>query len=321
MKDPMPSPLDFSGLNTYSVHDRHSKVTVEDFAQPIRPGMSVAELISGLPNQFAGVDFPEFIDRVVASINDQRPVLLGMGAHVIKVGLNPILIDLMKRGLISAIALNGAGIIHDTEIAMVGRTSEDVADVLGAGAFGAAKETGEVLNQAINQGAKQGIGLGEAVGNTLLREDFPFNKHSLLAQARRMNIPVTVHVAVGTDIIHIHPDADGAAIGQCSHHDFRVFCRLISGLEGGVYLNVGSAVLLPEVFLKALTVVRNLGHEVKRFTTANFDFIRAYRPVTNVVHRPTLEGGKGFNFTGHHELMIPLLAAGLVDRLGEVSGT
>ncbi len=321
MKDPMPSPLDFSELNTYSVHDRHSKVTVEDFAQPIRPGMSVAELISGLPNQFAGVDFPEFIDRVVASINDQRPVLLGMGAHVIKVGLNPILIGLMKRGLISAIALNGAGIIHDTEIAMVGRTSEDVADVLGAGAFGAAKETGEVLNQAINQGAKQGIGLGEAVGNTLLREDFPFNKHSLLAQARRMNIPVTVHVAVGTDIIHIHPDANGAAIGQCSHHDFRVFCRLISGLEGGVYLNVGSAVLLPEVFLKALTVVRNLGHEVKRFTTANFDFIRAYRPATNVVHRPTLEGGKGFNFTGHHELMIPLLAAGLVDRLGEVSGT
>ncbi|MCI5192356.1 MAG: hypothetical protein D3915_04400 [Candidatus Electrothrix sp. AU1_5] len=318
MKDPMPSPLDFSELNTYSVHDRHSKVTVEDFAQPIRPGMSVAELISGLPNQFAGIDFPEFIDRVVVSINDQRPVLLGMGAHVIKVGLNPILIGLMKRGVISAIALNGAGIIHDTEIAMVGRTSEDVADVLGAGAFGAAKETSEVLNQAINQGAKQGIGLGEAVGNTLLREDFPFNQHSLLAQARRMNIPVTVHVAVGTDIIHIHPDANGAAIGQCSHHDFRVFCRLISGLEGGVYLNVGSAVLLPEVFLKALTVVRNLGHEVKRFTTANFDFIRAYRPATNVVHRPTLEGGKGFNFTGHHELMIPLLAAGLVDRLGEV---
>lgn len=313
----MPPPLDFTELNTYSIHDRHSKVTVEDFAQPVRPGMSVAELISGLPNQFAGVDFPEFIDRVVASINDKRPVLLGMGAHVIKVGLNPILIDLMERGLISAIALNGAGIIHDTEIAMVGRTSEDVADVLGAGAFGAAKETGEVLNQAINQGAEQGIGLGEAVGNTLLKENFPFNEQSLLAQARRMNIPVTVHVAVGTDIIHIHPDADGAAIGQCSHHDFRVFCSLISELEGGAYLNIGSAVLLPEVFLKALTVVRNLGHEVKRFTTANFDFIRAYRPATNVVHRPTLEGGKGFNFTGHHELMIPLLAAALVDRLGE----
>jgi hypothetical protein len=312
------SPLNFKGLNTYSVHDRHSKVTVEDFACPVRPGMSVAELTSSLPKQFAGVDFPEFINRVATSIENKRPVLLGMGAHVIKVGLNPILIDLMERGLISAIALNGAGIIHDSEIAMVGRTSEDVADVLGSGAFGAARETGEVLNQAINQGAEQDIGLGEAVGNTLLREDFPFNEQSLLAQARRMNIPVTVHVAMGTDIIHIHPDADGAAIGQCSHHDFRVFCRLVSELEGGVYMNVGSAVLLPEVFLKALTVVRNLGHEVKRFTTANFDFIRAYRPATNVVHRPTLEGGKGFNFTGHHELMIPLLAAGLVDRLGKV---
>ncbi|XOF34591.1 MAG: hypothetical protein ACL93V_04675 [Candidatus Electrothrix sp. YB6] len=310
------SPLDFSNLNTYSVHDRHSKVTVDDFARPVRPGMTVAELISNLPRQFAGVDFPEFIDRLLAAISNKRPVLFGMGAHVIKVGLNPILIDLMERGVISAIALNGAGIIHDTEIAMVGRTSEDVADVLGAGAFGAAKETGEVLNRAINQGAKEDIGLGEAVGNMLLREGFSFNEQSLLAQARRMNIPVTVHVAVGTDIIHIHPDADGAAIGQCSHYDFRVFCRLVSGLEGGVYMNVGSAVLLPEVFLKALTVVRNLGHEVKRFTTANFDFIRAYRPATNVVHRPTLEGGKGFNFTGHHELMIPLLAAAIVDRLG-----
>uniref|UniRef100_UPI00405713C8 hypothetical protein n=1 Tax=Candidatus Electrothrix sp. TaxID=2170559 RepID=UPI00405713C8 len=310
-------PLDFTGLNTYSVHDRHSKVTVEDFARPVHPGMTVAELINGLPKQFAGVDFPEFIDRMMAAFHNDRPILLGMGAHVIKVGLNPILIDLMEREIISTIALNGAGIIHDTEIAMVGRTSEDVADVLGAGAFGAAKETGEVLNRAINQGAEQGIGLGEAVGNTLLREDFPFNEQSLLAQARRLNIPVTVHVAVGTDIIHIHPDADGAAIGQCSYHDFRVFCRLVSKLEGGVYMNVGSAVLLPEVFLKALTVVRNLGHEVKRFTTANFDFIRAYRPATNVVHRPTLEGGKGFNFTGHHELMIPLLAAAIVDRLGD----
>ncbi len=312
------SPLEFTNLNTYSVHDRHSKVRIEDFARPVRPGMTVAELISGLPNQFAGLDFPEFIDRVVTALSSKRPVLLGMGAHVIKVGLNPILIDLMKRGVISAIALNGAGIIHDTEIAMVGRTSEDVADVQRPGAFGAARETGEVLNRAINQGAEEGIGLGEAVGNMLLNEEFPFNEQSLLAQARRMNIPVTVHVAVGTDIIHIHPDADGAAIGQCSHHDFRVFCRLVSGLEGGVYMNVGSAVLLPEVFLKALTVVRNLGHEVKRFTTANFDFIRAYRPATNVVHRPTLEGGKGFNFTGHHELMIPLLAAAIVDRLGEV---
>ena len=310
-----PAPLDFSGLNTYSLHERHSKVTVADFAQPVKPGMTVRELIANLPKQLAGKDFSELVERIAAAVTQKRPVLVGMGAHVIKVGLAPILIDLMERGIISALALNGAGIIHDAEIAMVGRTSEEVANVLGAGAFGAARETGEVLNQAINQGAKEGIGLGEAVGNTLLQQNFPFNGQSLLAQARRLGIPVTVHVAMGTDIIHIHPAADGAAIGQCSHHDFRVFCRLVSGLEGGVYLNLGSAVLLPEVFLKALTVVRNLGHVAQRFTTANFDFIRAYRPATNVVHRPTLEGGKGFNFTGHHELMIPLLAAAIVDKL------
>ncbi len=312
------TPLDFSGLHTYSVYNRHSKVTVKDFAGPVHPGMTVKELLAALPAQFAGVDFPEFIQRTVTAIHNKRPLLLGMGAHVIKVGLNPVLIDLMERGVISAIALNGAGIIHDTEIAMVGQTSEEVADVLGTGAFGAAKETGEVLNNAINRGAEEGIGLGEAVGNELLRQDFPYNDQSLIARARRLNIPVTVHVAIGTDIIHIHPSADGAAIGQTSHYDFRVFCRLVSGLEGGVYLNVGSAVLLPEVFLKALTVVRNLGYEVKKITTANFDFIRHYRPATNVVHRPTMEGGKGFNFTGHHELMIPLLAAAIVDRLESI---
>jgi len=312
------TPLDFSDLHTYSVHDRHSKVTVKDFARPVRPGMTVKELLAALPAQFAGIDFPEFIQRTVTAIQNERPILFGMGAHVIKVGLNPILIDLMERGIISAIALNGAGIIHDTEIAMVGRTSEEVADVLGAGAFGAAKETGEVLNKAINRGAKEGIGLGQAVGDALLSHDFPHNDQSLIAQARRMNIPVTVHVAIGTDIIHIHPDADGAAIGRTSYHDFQVFSRLVSNLEGGVYLNVGSAVLLPEVFLKALTVVRNLGYEVRKFTTANFDFIRHYRPATNVVHRPTLEGGRGFNFTGHHELMIPLLASAIVDSLESI---
>ncbi len=311
-------PLDFSRLHTYSLHDRHSKVTVDDFARPVRPGMTVQELLAGLPAQFAGRDFPEFVRRVATAIGNKRPLLLGMGAHVIKVGLNPILIDLMERNIISAIALNGAGIIHDTEIAMVGRTSEEVGDVLGKGAFGAARETGEVLNNGINTGAKEGIGLGEAVGNELLRQNFPFNDQSLLARARMMNIPVTVHVAIGTDIIHIHPGADGAAIGRTSYHDFQVFCRLVSGLEGGVYCNIGSAVLLPEVFLKALTVVRNLGYEVRKFTTANFDFIRHYRPAVNVVQRPTLEGGRGFNFTGHHELMIPLLAAAIVDRLESI---
>jgi len=313
----IPEPLDFKDLKTYSVHGRHSKVSVDDFARPMKAGMSVVDLIQALPGQLAGNDFPELVQRIAEAHRNGKPVILGMGAHVIKVGLNPVLIDLMQRGIITAIALNGAGIVHDAEIAMVGRTSEEVADVLGAGAFGAARETGEVLNGAICRGAQKNIGLGEAVGEVLLEQEFPFNDQSLLAQARRLDIPVTVHVAIGTDIIHIHPGADGAAIGQTSHHDFRVFCNLIADLEGGVYLNVGSAVLLPEVFLKALTVVRNLGHQVKNLTTANFDFIRHYRPATNVVHRPTLEGGRGFNFTGHHELMIPLLGAALLDALAD----
>lgn len=310
-------PLEFKNLQTYSVYGRHSKVTIDDFAQPLKPDMRISELLSALPAQFAGVEFPEFISRVAGSRRNKRPIMLGMGAHVIKVGLNPILIDLMERGILTSIALNGAGIIHDAEIAMVGRTSEEVADVLGAGAFGAAKETGEVLNKAINEGARRNIGMGQAVGEALLEQNFPHNDQSLLAQACKLGVPVTVHVAVGTDIIHIHPDADGAAIGQTSHFDFKVFCRLVSELEGGTYLNFGSAVLLPEVFLKSLTVVRNLGFAVKKITTANFDFIRHYRPATNVVHRPTLEGGRGFNFTGHHELMIPLFAAALLDELAK----
>ena len=310
-------PLDFSGLNTYSIHDRYSKVTVDNFAKPLAPGSTLKEFIASLPEQLLGLDFPELIGRLAASHLNNRPIIVGMGAHVIKVGLNPILIDLMERGIISAIALNGAGIVHDTEIAMVGRTSEEVGAVLGSGAFGAARETGEVVNAGINLGAEKGQGLGEALGGYLLAQDFPYNKMSLLATAKRLGIPLTVHVAIGTDIVHIHPTANGAAIGQTSHQDFRLFCGLVAGLEGGAYLNFGSAVLMPEVFLKALTVARNLGHVVNNFTTANFDFIRHYRTMTNVVTRPTMGGGKGYNIIGHHELLIPLLAATLLDRLVE----
>ncbi|MHB8987743.1 MAG: GSU2086 family protein [Desulfobulbia bacterium] len=313
-------PLDFSGLNTYSIHGRYSKVTVENFAKPLAPGSTLKEFIASLPEQLLGLDFPELVGRLAASHDNGRPIVVGMGAHVIKVGLNPILIDLMERGIISAIALNGAGIVHDTEIAMVGRTSEEVGDVLGSGAFGAAKETGEVVNAGINLGAKNGQGLGEALGEYLLAQNFPYNTMSLLATAKRLGIPLTVHVAMGTDIVHIHPTANGAAIGQTSHQDFRLFCGLVAELEGGAYLNFGSAVLLPEVFLKALTVARNLGHVVNNFTTANFDFIRHYRTMTNVVNRPTMGGGKGYNIIGHHELLIPLLAATLLDRLHEKDG-
>ncbi len=308
-------PLDFSGLSTYSLHDRTSKVTVRDFARPPAAGWTVRQLLDALPNQLLGRDFPELVKRLADSHRHGRPIFIGMGAHVIKVGLNPVLIDLLERGIISGLALNGAGIVHDTEIAMVGRTSEDVDQVLGSGAFGAAKETGEFINEAIIRGARAGQGIGAALGDALLAGDFPYTSMSLLAMARRLAVPVTVHVAMGTDIVHLHPSADGAAIGAGSHHDFRLFCGMIADLEGGAYLNLGSAVVLPEVFLKALTVVRNLGHGVQRFTTANFDFIRHYRTLTNVVNRPTADGGKGYAITGHHELMIPLLAAALLDEL------
>ncbi len=310
-------PLDFSGLKTYSLHDRFSKVTVENFAKPVGGGTTVSQLLASLPDQLMGIDFPELVERLAVCHENHRPLMIGMGAHVIKVGLNPILINLMEQGIITSIALNGAGIVHDTEVAMVGRTSEEVGNVLGSGAFGAAKETGEVVNTAINLGAKNGLGMGAALGDYLLEHDFPHNNVSLLASARRLEVPVTVHVAVGTDIVHIHPAADGAAIGQTSHQDFKLFCGMVADLEGGAYLNIGSAVLLPEVFLKALTVARNLGHNVNNFTTANFDFIRHYRTMTNVVNRPTAGGGKGYNIIGHHELMVPLLAAALLDRLAD----
>lgn len=312
-------PFDFGNLNTYSIHDRQSKVTVGGFAKPLSAGATVTDLMRSLPQQLLGCDFPQLVDRLATAHLAGRPVIFGIGAHVIKVGLNPLLINLMERGIITGLAMNGAGVVHDSEIALAGKTSEEVENVLGSGAFGAARETGEAVNEAINHGASQGLGMGAAVGEYLLKKNLPYNSMSLLAAGRRLGIPVTVHVAVGTDIVHIHPSADGAAIGKTSHHDFKIFCSMVADLEAGAYINVGSAVLLPEVFLKALTVVRNHGHHVQRFTTANFDFIRHYRPTTNVVNRPTAGGGRGYNITGHHELMIPLLAAALLDRIAETS--
>ncbi len=310
-------PQDLSGLKTYSLYDRHSKVTVENFGTPLKENSTLRSFMASLPDQLLGHDFPELVRRLAKAHRDGRPIIVGMGAHVIKVGLNPLLIDLMERSIITGLAMNGACIIHDAEIAMAGSTSEEVGDVLGDGAFGAAKETAEVLNAAIAQGARENIGMGQAVGEYLLRMDFPYNDKSLLATAAKLGIPVTVHVAMGTDIIHIHPSASGADIGQTSHHDFRLFCTEVADLQGGAYLNIGSAVLLPEVFLKALTLVRNLGNKVDNFTTANFDFMKQYRPLANVVNRPTAGGGKGYHVTGHHELMIPLLAASLLDELSE----
>jgi len=307
-------PLSFNDLQTYSLHERPSKVGLEQNARPFQVGGSFSHFLSCLPKHLASDDLSQFVDRFAHASKNGRPLLFGIGAHVIKVGLNPILIDLMENGLMTGLAMNGACIVHDVELALAGKTSEDVDAVLGNGSFGAAQETGEFINKALLN-RKSDKGFGELLGDLLLESKAPYADSSLLASARRLSVPVTVHVAIGTDIVHIHPTADGAAIGAASHYDFRLFCRLVSTLEGGVYVNIGSAVLLPEVFLKALTVVRNLGYTVCRFTTANFDFIKQYRSLTNVVCRPTAEGGKGFHFTGHHELMIPLLAAALKERL------
>ena len=246
---------------------------------------------------------------------NDKPIVIAMGAHVIKVGLNPVLIDLMERGVITAIAMNGAGIIHDSELAIAGKTSEDVESALGDGAFGMAKETSDFLSHAIKQSQKKNTGLGEAVGNSLLAENFPFIQSSLLATGARLGIPITVHVAIGTDIIHMHPDFDPAIAGLASHLDFRKFASVIAKLEKGVYINIGSAVVLPEVFLKAISLVRNMGYDLTDFTAVNMDFIKHYRPTTNVVNRPTSKGGRGINLIGHHEIMFPLIAAGLIEKI------
>jgi hypothetical protein len=237
--------------------------------------------------------------------------MLGMGAHPIKVGLTPVIIDLMERGTLTSLSLNGAGIIHDFELAFVGQTSEDVDKEILSGAFGMAEETGSMINNAVREGNGKGLGIGESVGRLIQDGDFPYKNKSLLAAGSRLNIPVTVHVAIGTDIIHMHPSFDAKATGEAAGRDFQKFCSLVADLEDGVYINLGSAVLLPEIFLKAVTLSRNLGHTLKHFTTVNMDFIQHYRPNTNVVRRPTQVGGKGYALTGHHEIMLPLLAAAI----------
>jgi deoxyhypusine synthase len=308
-------PISLDRVKSYPLKERVSKVSTEYFGRPWGHGHSIAEWLETLPNILAGNDIKEIVDRLVRAAGSGKTVILAMGAHPIKVGLSPIIIDLMDRGIISGIATNGACIIHDAEVAIVGSTSEDVAQVLGQGKFGMAEETGRLLNAAISEGAKKGLGLGKSIGDMLVRQGFPFNHLSILARAYQLEIPATVHVAIGTDIIHFHPNADGAAIGATSHMDFRIFSALVSTLKEGALINLGSAVIMPEVFLKALSLVRNLGHDVSDFTTVNMDFIRHYRPMTNVVHRPTLDSGKGYNLVGHHEIMFPLLAAALVERL------
>jgi hypothetical protein len=300
------------GLKTYSLFSRKSKVNIKDFAKDYRPDRSFRDFIASLPDILAGRDFKDFIGYLKKARKSRKTILVAMGAHVIKVGLNPVIIRLMKEGWVSGLALNGAGIIHDFEIALCGRTSEDVARQVQTGKFGMARETGQWLNQAINRGAERGIGLGRAVAEMIASSDFAYKRLSLLAASHELGIPTSVHVAVGTDTIHFHPEARGEALGKTSLADFFLFCSLVERLEAGVFINIGSAVVLPEVFLKAVSYVRNKGQKLDNFTAAVFDFIHHYRPAQNVVQRALGSKSKGFYFIGHHEIMIPLLAASLL---------
>ncbi len=309
------TPIVLNNLKTYSIKDRKSLVSTEDFAETWHPGNSFDQFLGSLPSILAAKDLRGVISAIADAARSKKTIILGMGAHVIKVGLAPVIIDLMERGIISGVAMNGAGIIHDFELAMAGQTSEDVAESLADGTFGMARETGQFLCNAVDMAAKESLGLGRAVGRSIMEASLPFGHLSILGAGARLGIPVTVHVAMGTDIIHMQPDFNAAHAGQASHLDFRIFANLVSSLEKGVYLNVGSAVILPEIFLKATTLVRNLGHKINNFTTVNMDFIRHYRPMANVVNRPTATGGRGFNLIGHHEIMLPLVAAGVLEQL------
>jgi hypothetical protein len=308
--------FDLSGVRTYPLASRHSKAKAADFATAFKPGSGVSALIDSLPSILAGADFKAIVAALRAARDGNRGIIWGLGAHVLKTGLSPVLIDLMEHGFVSAIATNGAGVIHDFELALSGATSEDVDEALGPGRFGMAEETGLLLNAAINDGVGRGLGLGQAISHYLSHARPPHAHISVMASAARLEIPVTVHVAIGTDIIHMHPTASGAALGEGSLRDFRYFVSNVARLEHGAYLNCGSAVVLPEVFLKAVALARNQGHGLEGLTTVNMDFVRLYRPQTNVVTRPVAGpgGGKGYSLVGHHEIMIPLLAAALIDH-------
>jgi len=308
--------LDLTKLKTYPAGSRTSKVNFSAFARTCRKGGSFRQFYDSLPNILAVKEFSAVVDAIVAAHARRKTVLWMFGAHVIKVGLSPLLIDLIKRKVITAMAMNGAGVIHDFELAFMGSTSEDVAAALADGSFGMAEETHQFINGAIRDGAKRGWGLGQSVGAMIAKRRLPYRALSLLATCHQLRVPATVHVAIGTDIIHQQTTADGAAIGRTSLADFRRLVEVVSTLgRGGVVANLGSAVILPEVFLKAVSIARNLGHAVKDFTACDFDMIRHYRPSENVLKRPTLLGGRAVHITGHHELMIPLLARAVLERL------
>ncbi len=310
--------IDLSKIRTYSITDRPSKVKASAIAKPYKPGTDIKNFIASLPDILVAADLKQLIKNIVKAHKNNKQIILMMGAHVIKCGLSPLIIQLMEKGVIKSLAFNGAGVIHDTEMAFWGTTSEDVQAALADGSFGMVRETPNHIFSAAKIGAAEKMGFGEAVGKYIFESDAKFKHISLLAEAYRLEIPLTVHVAIGTDIIHQHPQMDGALIGELSFRDFKIFAHQVSLLDkGSVVLNFGSAVLMPEVFLKALTIARNLGKPAHGFFTANFDMIRHYRPQVNIIHRPTATGGKGFSFTGHHEIMIPLLVAGILESIQE----
>jgi hypothetical protein len=307
--------IDLSRIRTHPLASRVSKVDLRALGRPLRSAASVAELLASLPDLLAARELRESARELARRHRAGGTILLGMGAHPIKVGLSPLIVDLLERNVIAAVAMNGACIIHDFELALAGRTSEEVADQLADGSFGMSEETGRFLNQAAAEGVAAGVGLGAAVGKKILDAGLPHASLSILAAGARLGVPITVHVALGTDIVHMHPSADGAAIGETSLRDFRILAERVAALEGGAFVNLGSAVILPEVFLKALSLARNVGHTVANLFTLDMDFTRQYRPLTNVVSRPTLQGGRGIHLTGHHEIMFPLLCAALREEM------
>ncbi|MDD5771914.1 MAG: hypothetical protein PHX78_00445 [bacterium] len=307
--------VDLKKVKTYSIKERKNLVSDSNFAKPFVNNGSFNSFYNSLPDIHAGHNFREVIKSFVKAFKQKKTIVFLLGGHVIKCGLSPLIIDLMKNGIISGVALNGAGSIHDFEIAFGGGTSEDVSENLKNGSFGMVEETGYLMNTAINNGYKNNSGIGYSLGSEIEKIKLPNRKNSILYWGKRLDIPVTVHVAIGTDIIHQHPEADGKAIGQGSFLDFKLFCGIVSNMENGVVCNFGSAVILPEVFLKALTIARNLNNKVENFTAVNFDQIQHYRPNKNIIERPTMNGGKGYSFTGHHEFMLPLLAASIKSEL------
>ncbi len=308
--------IDFDAIKTYPLRERENKVKKEEFARIPGPRSSFDDFLQSLPGLLAAKDFRNLVGAILNARRNKKPVIFSLGGHVLKCGLAPVLIDLMQKGVITHLAMNGSASIHDFEIALIGQTSEEVAHSIKDGTFGMAEETGRMMNEAMRAGVKQGIGAGQALGEMILGGDFPHKDLSVLCQALESGVSTSVHVAIGTDIIHQHPTADGAVIGEATFKDFQLLCNVVSQMDGGgVFLNIGSAVIMPEVFLKAVSIARNLGFGLKNFVTANFDMMSHYRPKENVITRPHINGTRGISITGHHEIMVPLLARAIMEHL------